>query len=290
MNFSAICFGLSCALVISSCSQHAEQTKEIARVDDQSLTSEKIHKFFDTASGISEMQMRMFARQWVNSEILYQEAKRQGLYHSEGVLQNLEDARRQLAINALLEKEVFTETAQSISKDEATIYFRNHLDEFVLRDDIVQISLAVFTVREPAASFREAVLEGGGWQTAIAAAQTPGDGKVSLVTKTDSAFFTQATLFPTKLWKVTSALGVGEVSFPVKTSAGYFVIMLLGSFQHGATPPMQYVQDAIKSRLVMQHRQERLTEYLETARKKHSVQINFPGVAPDRDTAAQSGE
>ena len=282
--------GLMSAFVISSCSQRADQTQEIARVDDQSLTSEKIHKFFDTTSGISEMQVRMFARQWVNSEILYQEAKRQGLDHSESVLQNLEDARRQLSINALLEKEVFTETPQSISKDETAIYFRNHLDEFALREDIVQISLAVFTEREPAASFREEALRGGGWQAAIAAAQIPNDGKVSLATKTDSAFFTQATLFPTKLWKVTSALGVGEVSFPVKTSAGYFVIMLLGSFQHGATPPMEYVEDAIKSRLVMQHRQERLAEYLETARKKHSVQINLTGVASGRDTAAQSGE
>ena len=259
MNGFALCLGgLMCVLVISSCSQRSEQTQEIARVDDESLTSEKIHKFFDTASGLSEMQMRMFARQWVNNEILYQEAKRQGLDHSDAVVQNLEEARRQLAINALLEKEVFTESPQSISKEEATIYFRNHLDEFTLRDDIVQISLAVFTERGPAASFREEALQGRGWQTAIAAAQTPSDGKVSLVTKTDSAFFTQATLFPAKLWKVASALGVGEVPFPVKTSAGYFVMMLLGSFQRGATPPMEYVEDAIKSRLVMQHRQERL--------------------------------
>ena len=290
MKFSAACVGFVCAVLLASCSQRAEQTQEIARVDDQVLTPEKVHKFFDTTSGISEMQMRMFARQWVNSEILYQEAKRQGLDHSESVVQNLEDARRQLSINALLEKEVFTETPQSISKDEISIYFRNHLDEFALRDDIVQISLAVFAERDPAVTFREEALQGGGWQAALAAAQTPGDGKVRLVTKTDSAFFTQSTLFPNKLWKVTTALGVGEVSFPVKTSAGYFVIMLLGSYQHGATPPIEYVEDAIRARLVMQHRQERMAEYLESVRKKHSVQINLTGVAADRDTVAQPGE
>jgi hypothetical protein len=290
VKLSAVSLTFICAVVVSSCSRHTEQTHEIARVDDETLTSEKIHGQFDTTAGISEMQVRMFARQWVNSEILYQEAKRQGLDHSDAVLKNLEDARRNLAINALLEKEVFTDIPQSISKQEATIYFRNHLEEFALRDDIVQISLAVFSERVPAASFREAALQGEGWEVAVAASQARHNGKGTLITKTDSAFYTRSTLFPARLWTVSAALGVGEVSFPVKTSVGYFVILLLGNFQRGATPPMEYVENAIKARLVMQHRQERLTEYLETARKKHTVQINLTGVTSDRDSLAQTGE
>src|ERR1039458_10839602 len=102
---------------------------------------------------MSEMQVRMFARQCVNSELLYQEAKRQGLDRSEGVLRNLENARRELAINALLEKDVFTDTQQSISKEEIAVYFKDHGEEFALHDDIVEISLAVFSEREPAAAF-----------------------------------------------------------------------------------------------------------------------------------------
>ena len=278
------------ALVAFSCSQRTEQSEEIARVDDQTLTREKIHEVFDSAAGVSEVQMRMFAREWVNSEILYQEAKREGLDHSDGVLKSLEEARRQLAINALLDKEVFTESPQSISGTEAAAYFRTHAEEFALRDDIVELSLAVFAEREPAASFRETALEGGGWQTALNAAQAPVDGKVPLITKADSAFFTQSSLFPSKLWKVATALGPGEVSFPVKTNSGYFVIMLIGSYPRGSTSPLEYVQDAIKSRLVMQHRQERLAEFLESARKKHTVQINLAGAAPGRDTAAAPAE
>jgi len=249
-----------------------------------------MHRQIDTAGGVSEMQMRMFARQWVNSEILYQEAKREGLDHSESVLRNLEDAKRQLSINALLEKEVFTDSPRSISNDEIASYFKSHLEEFALRDDIVEVSLAVFSEREPAATFRAAALQGGGWDAAIAAAQKPQDEKSTLITKADSTFYTQETLFPAKLWKVTSALGPGEVSFPVKTSAGYFVILLLGSYSHGATPPIEYAEDAIRGRLVMEHRQERFTQYLEATRKKHTVQINLSGAATDHDTLLPSGE
>ncbi len=249
-----------------------------------------VYRQLDTSNGISEMQVRMFARQWVNSELLYQEAKRQGLDHSEAVLDNLENAKRQLAINALLDKEVFNDAPQSISKEEIRAYFKNHLEEFALQDDIVQISLAVFSEREPAAAFREAALQGGGWNAAIAEAQNVKNGQSSIITKTDSAFYTQSTLFPAKLWKVSSALGAGEVSFPVKTSEGYFVILLLGSYQRGSTPPLEYVEDAIRGRLLMQHRQERFTEYLETMRKKHTVQINLSGIPADRDTLQPPGE
>ncbi|HTX19534.1 MAG TPA: peptidyl-prolyl cis-trans isomerase [Bacteroidota bacterium] len=278
------------AFVALSCSQRTGQSEEIARVDDQTLTREKIHEFFDSTAGISEVQMRMFARDWVNNEILYQEAKREGLDHSDAVLKNLEDARRQLAINALLDKEVFTESPQSISNAEAAAYFKTHAEEFALRDDIVELSLAVFAEREPAASFRETALEGGGWQAAATAAQAPVGGKTALVTKTDSAFFTQSSLFPPKLWKVATALGPGEVSFPVKTSSGYFVLMLIGSYAHGATPPLEYVADAIKSRLVMQHRQERIAEFLEAARKRHTVQVNISGGPSGKDTTSAPGE
>lgn len=276
--------------MLLSCTRQPERVQEIARVDDQALTSDMIHQQLDTSGGISEMQVRMFTRQWVNSELLYQEAKRQGLDRSEAVLRNLENARRELAINALIEKDIFNDTPQSISKEEIAAYFKNHVDEFALHDDIVEISLAVFSEREPAAAFRAAALQGKGWEAALAEAQNVKNGQSSLITKTDSAFYNQSTLFPAKLWKVSSALGPGEVSFPVKTSAGYFVILLVGSYQRGAPPPVEYVEDAIRGRLMMQHRQEHFTEYLETMRKKHIVQIHLTGVPADHDSLQHTGE
>ena len=275
------------SLIFASCSRPAENAQEVARVDDQALTTEMIRRQLDTAGGVSEMQIRMFARQWVNEELLYQEAQRQGLDRSDEVLRSLESAKRELTINALLEKNVYNETPQSVSKEEIAEYFKTHSEEFVLRDDLVEISMAVFSDREPAAAFRETALEGGGWEAAMAEAKS---GHSPLVTRTDSAFYSQSTLIPAKLWKVASALGPGEVSFPVKTTAGYFVILSIGTYQRGATPPVDYVEDAIRGRILMQHRQERFTQYLEGMRKKHSVQVNLPGLPADHDSTQHTGE
>ncbi len=283
-------FAVGGCLMLLSCTRQPEQMQEVARVDDQTLTSDMIRQQLDTSSGISEMQVRMFARQWVNSELLYQEAKSQGLDRSETVLRNLESARRELAINALLEKDVFNDTPQSVSKEEIAAYFKSHVEEFALGEDIVEISLAVFSKREPAAAFREAALQGDGWEAAVAEFQNAKNGQSPLITKTDSAFYNQSTLFPAKLWKVSSALGPGEVSFPVKTSEGYFVILLVGSYQRGSSPPVEYVENAIRGRLMMQRRQERFAEYLESMRKKHAVQINLAGVPADHDSLRHTGE
>lgn len=281
---------LLCSLALGSCSREERQPRDVAKVDDQTLTLESIYRQLDTTNGISEMQVRMFARQWVNSELLFQEAKRLGLDNSDAVHKNLEDAKRQLTINALLEKEIFNDTPESVSKEEVAIYFRNHQDEFVLHNDVVYISLAVLSSREPAVEFRAAALQGEGWDAAVAALLNPKNTSTSLITKSDSAFYTQATLFPSKLWKVASALGTNEVSFPVRTSIGYFVLLSLGSYSHGAIPPVEYVDSAIRGRLVMQKRQQRFTEYVDALRKKHTVEINLSGASGDHDSLSQTGE
>ena len=249
-----------------------------------------IHQQLDTSSGISEMQIRMFARQWVNSELLYQEAKRQGLDRSDAVLRNLENARRELAINALLEKNVFNDTPQSISKEEIAVYFKDHGEEFALRDDIVEISLAVFSEREPAAAFREAALQGGGWEAALPSLRMLRTDNLRSLQKPIQRSIVSRRYFQPNSGKFLQHSAREKFHFPVKTSAGYFVILLIGSYQRGSTPPVEYVEDAIRGRLMMQHRQERFTEYLETMRKKHTVQINLTGVPADHDSVQHTGE
>jgi peptidyl-prolyl cis-trans isomerase C len=288
VKHAAVVLIFLCSMMLASCTRQQRQIQDVAKVDDQTLTLETIYRQLDTTNGISEMQVRMFARQWVNSELLFQEAKRLGLDNTDAVRKNLDDARRQLTINALLEKEIFNDTPQSVSKEEVAIYFRSHEEEFVLRNDIVYISLAVFSSREPAAAFREAALQGAGWDAALASFQDPKNSSASFITKTDSMFYTQATLFPSKLWKVASALGTNEVSFPVRTSAGYFVLLSLGNYSHGAVPPVEFVDSAIRGRLVMQKRQQRFAEYVDALRKKHTVEINLSGTSTD--SLSRTGE
>jgi hypothetical protein len=278
--------GIASIFFMASCSEESKQSREVAKVDGQVLTVDMIHRQLDTSRGISEAQVRMFAGRWVNTELLYQEARQQGLDNSDQVLQSLEEAKKQLAINALLEKEVFTDDASAIPYDAVIRYFRVHKTEFGLTSDIVWISFAVFTDRSPAEAFRSSVLKEKGWQKSLAEIKD----FPSFITKSDSLFYNSSSLYPPELWKVALALGTNEVSFPVKTSAGYFVILSLGNFSKGGEPPLQYVEDNIRNRLLMEQRQQRYAEYLESLRQRHTVQVNLAGFPAGTDTLLRNTE
>jgi peptidyl-prolyl cis-trans isomerase C len=274
------------ALICVSCNRQSSQGREVARVNDQPLTLEMIRQHLDTSRGVSEMQVRMFTNRWVNSELLYQEAKRLGIDNSDQVLQSLEDAKKQLTINALLEKEIFTDSSSSVTADEVIQYFRNHSDDFSLSNDIVWISFVVFADKTPAENFRSSALKEKGWTASVNEIR----GSSDMITQSDSVFYTESSLYPPELWKVATALGTNEVSFPVKTQAGYFILFSLGNFSKGTIPPMQYVVDNIRSRLVMEKRQQRYAQYLESLRKRHTVQINLTGIPFDTDSLTRMVE
>jgi hypothetical protein len=72
---------------------------------------------------------------------------------------------------------------------------------------------------------------------------------------------------------VAAALGMLEVSFPVKTSVGFVVLRSLGQFKSGAVSPLQFVEAEIRTRLAMELRQQRYQQFIQTLRNKYTVEL-----------------
>ena len=113
-------------MLLLACSRPAEQGREVAKVDDQPLTLEMVRGMVDTTRGISEAQVRSFTNQWIVSELLFQEAKKRGLENSDDVVKKVEDTRRQLAIAALLDREVVIGAAASVAAVDVEKYYFLH--------------------------------------------------------------------------------------------------------------------------------------------------------------------
>jgi hypothetical protein len=255
-------------MLLLACSRPAEQGREVAKVDDQPLTLEMVRGMVDTTRGISEAQVRSFTNQWIVSELLFQEAKKRGLENSDDVVKKVEDTRRQLAIAALLDREVVIGAAASVAAVDVEKYYEAHKEEWTLPGTLRRLSFAVFADLDAAKKFRTEAIEGNGWIAALQEMRTAN----KLVSNTDSMFYTRSDLYPPELWKVAQSLGVDEVSFPVKTSSEYFVLMLLG------------VEDEIRNRLLIELRQKRYADFVEQLRQQHTVQINLTGVAAGNDS------
>jgi peptidyl-prolyl cis-trans isomerase C len=270
-----------CAFSLS-CSKPAPHAQELARVNDRPLTKEMIEAHADAPQTLTDAQIKMYANRWVISELLFQEAKRQGLDQSEGVKRNLEDAQKQLAVAALLEKEIVSIAPDAVPAEQVQAYYDRHLDEFTVHDPTVWLGTAIFRDRRAGERFRDLALGHGGWAGAIAESKA----SKKLIGSADSVLHTQATLFPNELWRLASAMRLHDVSFPVKTSAGFFVMRMLGSLKRGESMPEPLVEPTIRERLSVELRQQKYSELVESLRKKNTVQLYYA----EKDTLASKGE
>ena len=207
--------------------------------------------------------------------MLFQEAQQRGFDVSEQIQQKMLEARKQLSIAELLEKEVYSLASNEIRRDELASYFQNHSDEFILRETIIRLSVVIFNEFESANQFRTAALNNGEWDKTIEQFRT--DRSKGLISYSDSLFYTKSSLYPQGLWKVAGALGMSEVSFPVKTSVGHVVLRSLGQFKENSISPLQYVEADIRNRLAMERRQKKYQQFLQELRSKHTVTMMVAG-------------
>jgi hypothetical protein len=255
----------------TGCTQEQTAGNIVARVNNQTLTMEMVRANSNGGDQLTQDDIRQIANRWITNELLYQEAQQRGYDAAEHIQRKISEAKKQLCISELLENEVYSLAESSIRPEEIATYFQIHNSEFILRDNLVKLSVVIFQSIESANQFREATLGEQGWNNSVS--QFRANSANPIMSVRDSIFFTQSSLYPPELWKVANALGMFEVSFPVKTSVGFVVMRSLGQFKTGTSSPLQYVESEIRARLAMELRQQRYQQFIQTLRNKYTVQL-----------------
>lgn len=270
-------------LWFAGCRKTEPSATPVARLDDRTLTLEEIKGQLDSSRGISPAELNEYVRHWITNEMLYDEAVRRGFDHSESVGARLNEVRRQLAVNALLDEEVYTKGATDIRPEEIAQYYGAHNSEFQLTNDVALMSFVLFRDRDAANNFRSSVLRGTSWKDALGQRLADPKQAPTILGHVDSAYRTQNTLLPVELWRVASASARVEPSFPVRTNAGYYVLIVWKLSRQGQIADLPYEEREIRARLVIERRQRLLNELIENLRTKHSVEIL---VTSTEDTSA----
>ena len=237
----------------------------------------------DSSRGVTPAQVGEFARRWINDEILYREALRRGLDKKESVRARIEEAQRQLMINALLQDEVYTDKSAESSPEEIAQYFAAHTKDFTLSTDVALVSYVIFKDRDAANAFRTNVLTGTSWDRGLRKVLADSLQHSTVVARMDSVYFTQSTLLPVELWRVALAAAKQEPSFPVRTNEGFYVLIVWKIGRVGQVADLPYVEEDIRSRLAVERRRHALEALLETLRSKHAVELMVNG---DVDTSS----
>ena len=264
-----------CLLLCIGCGGKDSSQRPLARIDDRVLTLEEVKARLDSSRGVTAAQVGEYARRWINDEILYREALRRGLDNTDQARSQLEEVRRQLAINALLQEEIYSDKLQQSTIEEVSQYYNTHSKEFTLSGDVALVSYVLFHDREAANAFRTSILKGTPWKQAISQVLADPQQSSQIIAKIDSVYYNQSTLLPAELWRVAAASAKPEASFPIRTNEGTYILIVWKLGHQGQVADLAYVENEIRSRLTIDRRRRTLTTLVETLRSKHAVELMF---------------
>lgn len=271
---------LACAL-LSACQQPQQARTPVARIDNLTLTLEEVESRFDSSQGASRAQVHDYIQRWLTQELLYQEAVRRGLDRTRDLETRLTDIRRQLAINALLEQEVYTLKSQQSFDEQLQNYYDQNKQEFTLSADVALISFVLFQDREGALAFRSRVARSSSWSAAKRDLFGDPQSAGGVITAVDSVYHSERTVFPPELWRAAATTARQEASFPVRAPEGHYILVVWKLTRKGDTADLPYVKREIQSRLAIAERQQVMEQLLENLRSNHVVQILISSVPQD---------
>jgi len=262
------------ALALTGCTKEVGPKEFVARVDDAFLTYEELAAARDSSINI-EQQDREYINNWITTELLYQEAVRRGVHETAEFRRQLNLARRSLTVNAFLDKELYSDDTTRVSEDAVVALYNSGGGAFRLREDIANLSFALFADRDAANAFRSAILQGTSWENALM--QIQGDSALApqLQQIAYRQYFSQRILYPEELWKLTRTLSLDQPSFVVKTDAGYYVMMVHGITKRGEMPDLAYVRNEIRDRILIEERRMQYERLLANLRARRTVEVRI---------------
>lgn len=250
--------------------------KELVRINDVSIYMEEFQQMLEKQplegkmKLLSEKGTRDFLENYlIPREVLYQEAKSKGLDKKKEILAKIEDARRAILIDALLEEGL--RGKGEVSEEEIVRYYKENQALFT---EPLEIRIRHIVVnKEPALKEVVTKLSQGESFEKLASAYNIGKFKED---GGNLGYIRRGQLAPPFAQFEEAAFSLrkrGEISEVVSTPYGYHIIRL--EDMRGSTlRPLSQVKERIRFFLQPKKKQEAYLSYVKETRSKSKVLIN----------------
>jgi len=255
--------------ILSACGKPEQQKTEeaVARVGAEILTASDIANDIpdQLRRRISKSELQDYVVRWIDSQILYQEAKKRQLDQSENVRRELRRLERELAVNALLEQELnraFAVTEQEIEK-----YYHDNRQAFTR--DIKEVHVRYIKVgnKKTADSLTAALRAGGDFMQAARYWGADDSTKIDLYLTEDET--------PPAVVSGVFTIMTGAVSRPVQLDDGFHVFKMIEKFEPGSQRQLARVRDEIASKIQSEKQQERYRQFLAELKNNATIERDF---------------
>ncbi len=255
------------AVIFNGCGKEEDRTEFVAKVNDTYLTSDELNSIIESDNA-GNFYTGEVIRNWINRELLYQEALRQGIIDNNEFKKLIEMSQKELAAAMLLNKVVEKEKFSAELK-EAQEYYEKAKDEFKLTSDAFLVNIINFSDEDKAVRFRTTVLESD-WNKALNVYKS----EQALMDEETSKLFYDYEIHPVALLRLVNELQQQEISIVVSSKPGTFtVVQLIDKYLKGSIPPFELVKDRVSRRLIAIKREAFINNYLKELYAKSDIEI-----------------
>lgn len=202
----------------------------------------------------------------IKEELLYKEAKKQGLEKDKDYQTKLEEFNKMNLITTLLKKEIEEKT--KIEDKEIKEFYDKHSEEFKVGSGVKASHILVETEAE-AQNILKRLQKG---ESFAKLAKELSKDHASAKNGGDLGFFGRGSMVP-EFEKVAFSLKAGETSQPVKTQFGYHIIKVTEK-KDGDARGFEEVKKEIQKQLTIDKQRSLFDTYIKTLEDKNTVTIH----------------
>jgi len=243
----------------------------IVRVNGSVLTLEQFENYIPATeySQLPDEQLNEFCNNWADQEVLYLEAKKQGMDQIDSIKLVLDEYRKNLLAMELVRRSF---SGTTVTDTEIRTYFEQHKDEFLYAVKLAQIVLpnqesAVTTLQEikAGADFYKLAKE-----RSLTRYENPDDPKVV----TDYLY--RGTIGDFGIEEVIFAMKPGDVSNVIPYVQGTFLIVkMVDKRKTFAQADYNKYSSAIYNYLMSKKYQNFLTAYVDSLGNQYKIEIDL---------------
>lgn len=255
-------------LILIGCEKEKVENGFIAEVNGVGLTNTALKEALESDYFNKKHQVE-YIRQWIETELLYQEAIDKDILDATDYRNILERNKKELAAAYLL-KDYFDDFSYDFGTRELKSYFNKYISDFKIFDDAYVINKIRFTDEGRAILFRYTLIESD-WEKAIGVFK----GDQSIISSKTKQLIYKYQVQPLLLFRIVKNLLPGEVSIVLETEPGVFsVVQLVKFLEKNSFPDYEYVEDLVKERYANIKKTQMYRSLIDELFAKYNVKFN----------------
>lgn len=259
--------GMLALVILFACKAQQNEREVVVRVGSETLTLTDIASDVpkQIRHRITKEELQDYVARWINSQLLYQEAKRRDLDQDAQVRREIHRLERELVVNALLDQEL--EKPISVSETEIQNYYDANRANFTRHANEIHVWYINASNKNTADSLYTALRRGADFaQVAQHFAEGDSAGWDLYLTEQETAPAIANQIF---------GMSVGSISRPIQLDDGFHIFRIIEKLPAGVLRPLEQVRDEIEAKIQTEKRHERYKQLLAELKTNFAVETNF---------------